>query len=81
MMYLRLKRKKKGVGMKITLKAARVNADLTQDEVAKSIEKSVSTIQKWESGASFPDVANVKKLEKLYNIPYDNLIFLPKNNG
>ena len=36
--------------MKISLKAARVNAGLTQDEVAKITKKSKSTIVSYEKG-------------------------------
>ena len=36
--------------MKLTLKAARVNAGLTQEEVAKTIKKSKNTIVNYENG-------------------------------
>jgi DNA-binding XRE family transcriptional regulator len=35
---------------KITLKAARVNADMTQDEATERIGKSKQTIVNWETG-------------------------------
>ena len=64
---------------KITLKAARVNAGLTQEEAAKSLEISVFTLLNYESGKSFPDVKVIKKIEKLYGIPYHRLNFLLQN--
>ena len=40
----------------ITLKAARVNAGLTQTDVAKAIGKSKSTVLKWEKGKCDIDI-------------------------
>lgn len=63
--------------LKITLEAARVNAGMTQAEVAKALCKNVSTIANWEKGKtkSIP-VSDMVKLCCLYRIPQDN-IFLP----
>lgn len=63
--------------MKITLKAARVNAGLTQLEVAKKLRKNKQTIVNWEMGRSFPDVANFAALCSIYGAD-GNEIFLPK---
>ena len=63
--------------MRISLKAARVNAGLTQDEVAKSLNKSKNTISSYENGKSIPDMVTGKALAKLYNTSIDDLIFLP----
>lgn len=65
--------------MKITLKAARVNAGLTQDEVAKKVKKSKNTIVNYESGKSSPDVVTGKALAELFGCSVDDLIFLPNN--
>lgn len=67
--------------MEITLKAARVNAGLTQKTAAKAIGVSKETISNWERGLSFPGVATLKRLECVYNVGYNELIFLPKNNA
>ena len=40
---------------KISLKAARVNCDLTQKAVAKEIGISEATIIRWEKGRTAPD--------------------------
>lgn len=61
----------------ITLEAARVNAKMTQKEVAARMEKSLSTIRNWETGRSIPDAIEFKRLCMLYQIPTD-AIFLPK---
>lgn len=63
--------------MKITLKAARVNAGLTQEEVAKKVKKSKNTIVNYESGKRSPDMVTGKALAELYGCSVDDLIFLP----
>ena len=73
---------KKGVeNMEITIKAARVNKDLTQAEAAKLLGVSKDSLWNYENGRSFPDVRVIKKMEEVYEMSYDNLIFLPNNNG
>ena len=49
---------------KITLKAARVNAELTQDEVAERIGKSKQTIVNWETGKAEIRYKDLLKLSK-----------------
>lgn len=63
--------------MKISLKAARVNANLTQEYVAKQIHKGKQTITNWENGYTSIDTANFMALCSLYGVRPDN-IFLPK---
>ncbi|TCL35618.1 DNA-binding XRE family transcriptional regulator [Anaerospora hongkongensis] len=67
--------------MKIGLKAARVNKDLTQGEAAKKIGVSKDTISNWERGKSYPDAICIKEIENVYGVNYNDLIFLPKNNA
>lgn len=64
--------------MQITLRAARMNVSLTQKEAAERIGVTVDTIGNWERGKSFPDALQIKSIEDVYKIRYDNLIFLPK---
>ncbi len=61
---------------KITLKAARVNVGLSQKEAAKLLNVSNKTLGNWENGASYPKANKVKELCSLYNVRYDDLIFL-----
>ena len=63
--------------MQITLKAARANAFLTQKDAAERIGVTVDTIGNWERGKSFPDALQIKRIEEVYGVRYDNLIFLP----
>lgn len=65
--------------MRITIRAARVNAGLTQEEVAKEVKKSKNTIVNYENGKSVPDIETGKKLAALYGCSVDDLIFLPDN--
>lgn len=59
----------------ITLKAARVNAELTQAEAAQKIGVSVSTLKKWEKGVAFPRQPHIMKLCEVYGVGYDNIFF------
>ena len=65
--------------MQVTLKAARVNAGLTQKTAAERLKVSEDTIGNWERGKSFPDAMNIMNIEKVYGVRYDQLIFLPQN--
>jgi transcriptional regulator with XRE-family HTH domain len=65
---------------KISLKAARVNAGLTQKEAAKALEISNTTLCHWENGTAFPDANQIDRICKLYGVSYDNLNFLPNNS-
>lgn len=60
----------------ISLKAARVNKGLTQEAAAKMLGISVFTLINYESGKSYPDVPIIKKIEKVYGVPYHMLNFL-----
>ncbi|MBQ9031838.1 MAG: helix-turn-helix transcriptional regulator [Parasporobacterium sp.] len=65
--------------LKISLAAARVNAGLTQDEVANQLGVSNKTVGNWEKGVVIPNSATVFMLSDLYKIPKDN-IFLPEKS-
>lgn len=62
--------------MKMTLKALRINANMTQKEVAEKLNISVTTLSFWEQGRRFPNVKDIKKIEKLFNVNYSDIIFL-----
>lgn len=66
--------------MSMTLKAARVNRGLNQQEAADLIGVSRTTLQSWETCKSFPTVAQLPAIEKAYNVKYDDIIFLPSNS-
>ena len=62
--------------MAITLKAARVNKNLTQKEAAALIGISVETLANYEKGLSFPNVPVIKRIESVYGVQYSDIIFL-----
>ena len=61
---------------KITLRAARTNAGITQKAAADHVHVSNKTMVKWEKGQAFPNVVQALQLCSLYNIPFDDIIFL-----
>lgn len=62
--------------LQISLKAARVNANLTQEEVAAEMGVTKQTIINWEKGKVVPGIPEMEKMSRLYNIGQD-YIFLP----
>ncbi len=62
--------------IKISLAAARVNAKMTQLEVANKMHISKQTVVNWEKGKIIPGTAQLDFLCRLYQFPVDN-IFLP----
>lgn len=67
--------------MGLTLKAARVNKGLTQKNAAELLGISVDTIGKYERGVSFPSVPVIRRIEELYGVSYNDLIFLSDGYG
>ncbi|QAT43475.1 helix-turn-helix transcriptional regulator [Aminipila luticellarii] len=67
--------------MGVTLKAARINVGLTQVKAANCLKISKDTLSNYERGVSYPDVPIIKRMEEVYKIKYDDIIFLPNNNG
>lgn len=65
--------------MGMTLKAARVNRGLNQQEAAELIGVSKTTLCSWETYKSYPTVAQLPKIEAAYGIKYDDIIFLPSD--
>lgn len=66
--------------IQISLAAARVNAGLTQDDVARKMRVSKNTVVAWEKGMTEPKISQSRELSQLYNIPLDN-IFLPSKSN
>lgn len=65
---------------KISLEAARVNAKLTQKELAEILGVSNSTIVNWEKGITEPNLSQLKKISELSGIPMD-FIFVPEQSN
>jgi transcriptional regulator with XRE-family HTH domain len=65
--------------IRLTLKAARVNAGLTQKDVADRLHISVQSLVKWESGEVLPTVDRAGELADLYGLLVDDIIFCRKS--
>lgn len=66
---------------RMTLKMARELCGLTQENAAKMIGVSTDTLGNYERGKSYPDIPVLRKIEEVYHVPYDRIIFLPLDFG
>lgn len=66
---------------KMTLKAARVNKDLTQEQAAALLGVTKDVVSNWERRITFPDVIMLRRIEEVYGVSYNDLIFLPEENA
>ncbi len=64
--------------MAITMKAARVNANLTQREAANALKISKNTLLNYELGRSIPKVDMARKMAALYGLAVSDIIFFTK---
>lgn len=62
--------------MKLRLSALRVNAGLTQEDVAEKMHINKATLGKWENYKTFPNAAQLNELCGLYNCTMDD-VFMP----
>lgn len=65
--------------MAISMKAARVNAQLTQREAAKALEISKGTLLNYEKGRSVPKLDMANRMAELYKLAVTDIIFLPND--
>lgn len=76
----KIKPKKKEKGgrriMSMTLKAIRINKNLSQEAAAKLLGIGSDTLSNYERGKTFPDVPVIKKMEEVYEVKYDDINFL-----
>ena len=61
--------------MAMLLKAARINAEKTQEEVAAYVGKTKMTIRSYESYKSKPDVETAKKIAEFYGMSIDDIVW------
>lgn len=59
--------------LRITLASARINANLTQNEVADKLGVNQSTIVNWEKGRTYPNADMLYRLSALYDMPVENI--------
>ena len=67
--------------MQLTLRAARVNKGYTQRQAAELLGITKYTLSNYERGKSYPDVPIIKKIEELYQVKYESIIFFVRNNA
>lgn len=60
---------------KISLRAARVNANLSQDEAAKKLGINKWKLLKWEKDPSLVKVKYLPRIEEVYKYPTDYIFF------
>jgi transcriptional regulator with XRE-family HTH domain len=61
------------IGEKLIL--LRKEKGLSQTDLAKKLETSLSTLGRWERGDALPDVADLKKLSEIFGVTADFIIF------
>lgn len=66
---------------RMTLKAARVNKGYTQEQAAELLRVSKDVVSNWERFITYPDVKDVKKIEQVYDVSYNDIIFLPEDSA
>lgn len=59
--------------LQITIKSARVNMGLTQEDVAKAVGVTKKTVGSWESGKTLPKLEKIEPLCNLLGVQYDNI--------
>ena len=61
--------------MAILLKAARINAEKTQEEAGVYVGKTNATIANYENYTSTPDVKTAMKLAEFYGLTVDDIVW------
>ena len=64
--------------IRISLEAARVNAEMSQKQAAEALGVSTTTILKWEKGITMPPIDKAIALAGLYSMPLENINFCLK---
>lgn len=59
--------------IRISLAAARVNAEMSQEEVAERLGRTRQTVSNWESGKAKIGALELYMLSDLYSIPVENI--------
>jgi transcriptional regulator with XRE-family HTH domain len=59
--------------VRISLKAARINKNLTQEQVADELNVTKKTVGSWEKGKTRPKLEKIEPLCALYGVTYDDI--------
>ena len=60
---------------KISLKAARVNAEMTQEVAADKAGIARQTLVNYETGKTAPDIKTLRRLAELYGVDMNHISF------
>lgn len=60
------------IGKKITILRKRMG--YTQEDLANELDVSRQSVYKWETDAAIPDLNNIKRMAKLFNVSFDKLL-------
>ena len=69
---------------RISLRAARINAELTQEQAAKLMGRNKQTIVNWESGKTEISFGDVLRLCQVYDVPVEYIrppVFSDENSS
>lgn len=59
-----------------TLKTARDRTGLSQGDAADKLGITRQTLSRYENGETYPDVHTILNMQKLYQVSFEQLIFL-----
>lgn len=64
--------------MKVSIKALRVNAELSQQEASEKLNVTTRTLQNWESNITFPTAAQLVTICEVYGCTLNDISFPKK---
>ncbi|MBQ9117142.1 MAG: ADP-ribosylglycohydrolase family protein, partial [Clostridia bacterium] len=56
------------------IRKVRSEAKMTQEELSQALGVTRQAVQKWESGVSIPDIENITKIAKYFDVSIDSLV-------
>ncbi|GHO49191.1 helix-turn-helix domain-containing protein [Ktedonospora formicarum] len=62
------------------LRQARLNQQLTQEDVAEYLDIATITVARWEQGKAIPNIFSVQRLCQLYHLSPNDLLAIEENN-
>lgn len=65
---------------RLSLRAARVNAEMTQAQAGKALGVSAHAILNWETGKAIPSADKAQALASLYGLNMDDIDFCRKSS-
>lgn len=65
----------------VTLKVLRAKHNYTQAQAGAKVGVSGDVWHNWEKGKTFPNIPQLQRIEKEYDVTYNDIIFLTNNNG